>query len=268
MLWEPGRRSRCTTGSEREVEMKRTLLAAAVVAVVVPAGALAKEVTKLDVCGAAGCTSITDRAVLDNLGEGANGETYAATPALQPYYRLVYTVDAEGDTFTFTNYFVPGAKVTRGISQSGYTTWYPASPNFAETIARVGGEPLATPTIDWVKVGSRRVADPQSYTRLLTIRSRNRDYVDTGDWRRIVFHTSSPSPWSSDGTIAAFSGRKAALERDGGFVHLSKGLAKRIAARRSLSSGSGFGGHIITAAAIGAAAAALAAAAVARRRRR
>ena len=128
--------------------MRKTLLAAVVLALVVPAGALAKEVTKLEVCGAAACTSITDRAVLDNLGEGANGETYAATPALQPYYRLVYTVDAEGDTFTFTNYFVPGAKVTRGISQSGYTTWYPASPNFAETIISVGGEPLATPTID------------------------------------------------------------------------------------------------------------------------
>jgi hypothetical protein len=249
--------------------MRKALLAAVVLALVVPAGALAKEVTKLEVCGAAACTSITDRALLDKLGEGFNGETSASTPDLQPYYRLVYHVDAEGDTFTFTNYFVPRAKVTRGISQSGYTTWYTVSSEFAQTIAIVGGEPLATPTVDWVKVGGRVVADPESYTRLLTIRSRNRDYVDTGDWRRIVFHTSSPSPWSSDGTIAAFSGRKAALERDGGFVHLSKSLASRIAARKSLRSGSGFGAHVVTAAAVGAAAAAaLAAAAAARRRRR
>jgi hypothetical protein len=249
--------------------MKKALLAGAALALVLPAGALAKEVTKLDVCGAAGCTSITDRATLDKLGEGSNGESYAPTPKLQPYYRLVYHVDAgEGNTFTFTNYLVPGTKVTRGISQTGYTQWYPIDSTFVETIASVGGAPLATPGIDWVKVGGRVVADPQSYTRLLTIRSRNRDYVDAGDWRRVVFHTSSPSPWSSDGTIAAFSARKAALERDGAFVHLSKGLARRIAARKSLRSGSGFGAHVVTAAAVGAVAAALVAVALARRRRR
>src|SRR5919204_2632167 len=170
--------------------MRKLLLLAAAAALVAPASALAKEVTKLEVCGASGCNSTTDRAVLERIGEGSNGESTIAAPDLQPYYRLVYTVQAEPETFQFTNFYIPGAKATRGVDQRGYTHFYPVSPEFADSIESLarGLEPFPKPQILRVTIGRKVAADPASYERLLTLKARER-YTATTDWRRIKFAT-------------------------------------------------------------------------------
>jgi hypothetical protein len=75
--------------------MPRTLLLAAVAALALAAApaALAKEITKAEVCGPDGCTSVGDKAVFPIL---ANGGPPRTPPTAAPYYDIRITM-AEGE---------------------------------------------------------------------------------------------------------------------------------------------------------------------------
>jgi hypothetical protein len=225
--------------------MTKLLPLAFAIALVAPPNAFAKEVTKLEICGAAACASTTDQAVLQRLAGGTDGQTSAPVPALQPYYRLVYTIDAGEEKFQFTNYYLPGVKALRVVDDRHMAHFHPVTPEYADLLGTVaaGLEPFPKPEITRVTVGRKVAADPASYARLLTIKGRS-GYTEASDWQRIRFATSAPSPWSRDGTILQFSPRSGYLFRDGRFVKLPKQLAARVKAGRSLSTITGVKGGL------------------------
>ena len=73
------------------------------------APAAAKELTKVTVCGASGCTTITDRDELRRLPTG--GDTTAPPPEPTDYYTVTYSVEHEGASNRFTMYYVPAANL-------------------------------------------------------------------------------------------------------------------------------------------------------------
>ena len=89
--------------------MRKALLVVVALALIAPARAAAKELTKVEVCGPAACAATQDRALIDQIAGGNSVD--AATPALQPYYKLVFTIDVPDGPETFTNYYVPGVGV-------------------------------------------------------------------------------------------------------------------------------------------------------------
>jgi hypothetical protein len=156
--------------------VNRTLVVAVALALAFPATAAAKEIAAVKVCGASGCRDLS-KAVVDRIGEGSNGETFAPAPPLQPFYRLVYTVKAApGETFgdgktesTYTSWYVPGAHVTQSVDEAGYIVWYPVTREFADALAKLTAHlrPNAAPKLTSVRVDGRDVELTDQEFRLL-----------------------------------------------------------------------------------------------------
>lgn len=75
-----------------------------------PASAVAKEVTRVDVCGVGGCSRITDHAALDAYMQG--GEMAEAAPARpqRSYLLKVYMREGTGKSHqAWTNHWLPAA---------------------------------------------------------------------------------------------------------------------------------------------------------------
>jgi hypothetical protein len=216
----------------------RKLLAIAALALLAPATASAKELMKMEVCGPSACAAITDRAQLARMGEGGVRST---TPALAPYYKLVYTIDVppgESVGATFETYYLPGAGIQGlGRDDRGFATWWKPNTEFRDAIASVaaGIEPFAKPQITEVSIGGRVVAKPASYERLLTLNTR-RGWRGVRDWRRVWFVTDRPSPWS-DGAVLRYSPKRGYIHRDGKTMVLPKAVAARMRAGTALSGG-------------------------------
>jgi hypothetical protein len=88
--------------------MRLSALLAVSAALVLPAGAAAKEITALDVCGTNGCTRIDDRGVLRAFEDG--GEMAAAAPAgaYRSYLVRVHMREgAGGSDREWTNRWLP-----------------------------------------------------------------------------------------------------------------------------------------------------------------
>jgi hypothetical protein len=223
----------------KEASMHRALLGlTAVLTLALPAVASAKEISKLEVCGAGDCNSTSDRALLAHIGEGSDGGTPGSTPALQPFYKLTYTVSAgPGERFnngrtseTFSTYYVPGARETRGFDERGNASWLPASQVFVSALRRLtrGLEAFAAPRITAVTLDGRPVADPASYARLLTIRGSDAGFVDAVDWQAVEFRSKQPSPWTTETIPMLFSPETGVLARDGGYVKLPGDVAAAV----------------------------------------
>ena len=89
--------------------MKRLVFAFALLALLaVPAPAMAKELTKVEVCGADGCAAITGKTNLQNFGGSGEPDGSVAAPA--PFYEIRYTIDAEGESSQWSSWYVPSAK--------------------------------------------------------------------------------------------------------------------------------------------------------------
>ena len=247
--------------------MKKVVVAAAAVALAAPPVAAAKELTKLQVCGASGCASITDRSTLRKIGEGSNGETTAPTPRLQRYYRVTATIEAEHGG-QFTTFYLPAANLTRGINPGGYAQWFPASREYARAIAGLGVRPFPKPHARRVLIGGREAAGPATYARLLTLKAPEAPVSAATDWVTVSFRFTRPTPWSSDATTLEFSPSTGYLYRDGKTLDLPDGLASKIRARRSLSSDGGANVAYVFGGGLGGAAFLAVGAAVLTRRRR
>lgn len=222
----------------------RKLLAIAALALLAPATASAKELVKLQVCGPSACAAITDKALLMRMGEGgAKGKT----PALAPYYKLIYTIDVPGDEGvapTFEAWYVPAAGVQGGRDDHGFATWWRPNTEFRETVAAAaaGIEPFAKPQITEVSIGGKRCAQPATYERLLTLNVR-RGWRAIRDWKKVWFVTDRQSPWS-DGAVLRYSPKRGYIHRDGKTMVLPKAVASRMRAGASLS-GLAVGGCLV-----------------------
>jgi hypothetical protein len=213
--------------------MRKALLVVVALALIAPARAAAKELTKIEVCGPAACAATQDRALIDQIAGGDSVD--AATPALQPYYKIVFTVDV-GDGFeTWSNYYVPALGVEGFKDEHNYATWVeiPAASRAGLDTLVTGIAPFPKPTITGVTVAGRKVSDPASYERLITLRGHHGRRV-VNDWRGVRFATDVPSPWSSDAILLRFSPKRGYIYRDHRAHVLPRYMAARVKAGKSL----------------------------------
>lgn len=224
----------------------RRMLAVLLLALLLPAPAAAKELSKLDVCGASGCRSTKDLALLRDILRSSDGSGSASVPGLEPFYKLVYHVRAgRGESFNgrkefvFSTYFVPSTGVVRTTDERGAVLWSTASPVFADALAKLaqGVKPFATPRITRVTVGGKPVAKPASYERLITVTSENTDYVFADDWAHVKYRTARPSPWN--GILLDFSAKEQAIQRNNRWIHLDSALATEARLGAPLTGGGG-----------------------------
>jgi hypothetical protein len=229
--------------------MTRTLFITMALALVLPATAAGKEISSLKVCGSSGCAQLEDKAQLARIGEGSDGETLAPAPGLQPYYRLEYTVSAApgekfdgGKTeFTFTSWYVPGARVTQSVNEAGYIVWYPVTHEFADALAKLTAHlrAHAAPKLSNVRVNGRDVSRPRSYARLLAV-GEPKDVVAATDWRSVLFYSKRPSPWTRGGILMDVSRKEHAVYRGGLYVRLPARVTSAAAAALPLPGGGSF----------------------------
>jgi hypothetical protein len=216
----------------------RKLVAIAALALLAPATASAKELVKLQVCGPSACAAITDKAQLLRMGEGG---VRANTPALGPYFKLIYTIDIPADepnAPTFEAWYVPSSGVQgSGRNERGFATWWKPNTEFREAVAAAaaGIEPFAKPQITEVRIGGKLVARPATYERLLTLNAR-RGWRAVRDWKKVWFVTDRQSPWS-DGAALRYSPKRGYINRDGKTMVLPKAVASRMRSAAALSGG-------------------------------
>jgi hypothetical protein len=223
--------------------------------------AQAKELSAFKVCGTSGCTSVTDRTLLDNLMlafEGQDEAVHVSTPAPAPFLRLEYWVRgdrAQGPSFV--QYYVPSRGALALMTGPQSWSWLrPAAVKAIVDRVTAGVMPFGAPRISAVEIGGRAVRDPASYARLFTLRRKAERFPDEPDWQRIVIKTASPSPWSTSAATLEYSKSTDVLWRGSEFVKVPPSLATRIEARKSLTASTrgafpwmvlfgGFGGALL-----------------------
>jgi hypothetical protein len=95
-------------------------------ALVLPASAVAKEATRLDVCGAAKCARLTDRASLDAFMQG--GEMAAAAPsgAQRSYLLKAFVREGTGKSVQgWTSHWLPVAGLLASEDAPGHFNFSP-----------------------------------------------------------------------------------------------------------------------------------------------
>jgi hypothetical protein len=231
--------------TEGEVAVLRLtpLVALAALVLALPVTALAKEVSKVEICGPNDCASITDRALLGQWMESSDGST-TGPAAIAPFLRLEFTVTAApGETFedgkntvTWSDYYVPGAHVERGTGESGEAAWTRLGPRATEILrtAAAGIEPFPAPVVDSAMVGGRRAAGAATYARLF-----DRTWKPTYQWpastKRIRLHSNPASPWTDGKNELRFSAKQRLLVRDGETVKVPSSVARQLGRARSLT---------------------------------
>ena len=204
------------------------------------AQAQAKELSAFRVCGAAGCTSVTDRAVLTTLirsFEAQRGLARVSTPPPATFLRLEYWI--KGDRArgpSFVQYYVPSKGVAAVMTGPDSWTWIrPAAVSAVFRRASKRVRPFRTPRISSVTIGGKAVRDPVSYVRLFALESKADEFPADPDWQRIVLRTAAPSPWSTSAATLEYSKTTNVLWRGNEFVKVPSSTASRIEARESLA---------------------------------
>jgi hypothetical protein len=249
------------------------LVAAVAAALALAAGAQAKNLSELKLCGPNGCAAITDRATIDKW-EGSGDGMEIGTPALSPYYDLVLTVQAgEGEQFengatseSWSQWYAADSGALRGESSPGHAAWSQLQPAARDVLATLAKrvDPYPAPEITSARVGRRVAADPASYSQLFDPTWKEFAWWPTSHWTRIRVASASPSPWTDGKSILLYSPKRRLLSRDGVVYRVPRAVARELTAARSLRRASG---HVVEFAAVGVVAAALAATAAMRRRR-
>ena len=141
--------------------MKRLVFTFALLALLaVPAPAMAKELTKVEVCGADGCAAITGKTNLQNFGGSGEPDGSAAAPA--PFYEIRYTIDAEGESSQWSSWYVPSANRLATVDERTGVAWAPIDEPRLAALAKTL-KPFARPDITSVTIGSRKVTDDPSF---------------------------------------------------------------------------------------------------------
>jgi hypothetical protein len=218
----------------------RVVLLAAVLALVVPTAAVAKELSAATVCGAKGCTTFQKPSM--DLAGGGDGISEPA-PAAASYYTVKLTVDEQAHHESWTVFYVPGADMVVYRDEVGRTAFERLTGDAQRAFHRytAGIVPYSAPTITGATVGGRPVADPQSYLTLFAAPAAGESYPAAADFVPIVLHASRPSPWT-DGRYLMFSPSTGSLERGTRVVQLAPATVDAIVAGASLDDGSPDGG--------------------------
>jgi len=119
----------------------RLVIAAVVLALALPAAAAAKEVTRVDVCGADGCGRITDHGSLQAFMEGDDHQAAVPSGAQRSYTLKVRMRAGEGEaTHGWTTHWIPAANVLAFQDEPGRFAFtdVPARLRRALTIAARG----------------------------------------------------------------------------------------------------------------------------------
>jgi hypothetical protein len=136
----------------RERIMRTLVLAVALLLAAAPATAAAKEITKAEVCGPDGCSSVGDRASFALLGEGGPPRT---PPTAAPYYDVRITMDEGGQDATWSYAAVPARHAIR--ADDGTWIEMPAEQSALITKVAAGRKPY--PAADLV--GTAPPPDPK-----------------------------------------------------------------------------------------------------------
>jgi hypothetical protein len=216
------------------------LLAAAALALLLSAPAVAKELVKAELCGAAGCTAI-DKRDLELVPLG--GESFADPPPLGPYHELVTTAQdgpESTDTNTWTSWYVPSAGVIAFTNEYGSTKFQPVygrSATFMKTLAK-SVQPFPTPRITAAFVNGKRIAgDPGTYARLLTLDRAGPVRATEGVRVPIEVVSARRSPWTNGGVPLSYAPESGVLFRGPEQLRIADGLGDDLAHARALGSG-------------------------------
>jgi hypothetical protein len=213
------------------------LVLAAALALAAPAAA--KELSKAELCGPAGCIAINDKDTLRNIPTG--GETIAAQPPLQSFHtlRLTVTEGEGGPEHTWSVYYVDRAAMLAWLNEGGTIAWTDVRGSAATLMKRLARrvEPFRAPTISATAVGGRTVsADPASYLALFEQTGGRLDYTTMpSDWVPIDFRSATPSPWTDSPFELMYSPSTNAIERATRHIVLPGDLAADIEAARPLA---------------------------------
>jgi hypothetical protein len=243
--------------------------AAAVICLVVPAGAAAKELSSATICGESGCRTIDRPNEL--LAGGGDGIPEPA-PAASPYYAVRLTTTHEGREEAWTIFYVPGPAMLgfRSERDAAQFEQLEGPVVAAWRAAARGVDPFPAPRITSAAVDGEPVADPQSYLSLYGRTDEGAAYPAEPDFVPIVLHAARPSPWT-DLRYVMFSPSAGAVELGTRIVKLPEDTTAAIVARESLDDPSSSRGFAWPAVSFGLASAlvlTLAAALLARRSRR
>ena len=219
--------------------MKRLVFAFALLALLaVPAPALAKEVTNVAMCGPDGCKNFGNPSQLG--GWPSDGGPMGEMPGPAAFYELKYTVAAEGEQHTFSQWYVPSAGMVASRDEREGIYWMQFdNPVLASAAKEV--KPFPTPEISAVKIGDRTVTDnPASFLRLFTVQNADREAYPQGvaDWQPVTFVADKPSPWTLDKTAIYFSPSDGMLQRGVEMLKLPDDVAADLRNAEPLSGGS------------------------------
>jgi hypothetical protein len=221
--------------------MKALVVAAVgLVALALPATSAAKEIASVTVCGASGCR--TTHNPPQQIASGADGVPDPA-PAPAPYYTVTLTAGEPGAMESWQIFYVPEPAFLGLRGEAGRAVFERLEEGALPLLqaAARGVEPFPAPTITRVTVGGKRVADPASYTRLLTIEGEESSIAAPADFVPIVFHATRPSPWT-ELRYLMFSPSSGTLERSISLVELPDRLAAAVAGGASLDGSDGTSG--------------------------
>jgi hypothetical protein len=117
--------------------MRLSLVIAATAALALPAGAAAKEIVALDVCGTDGCTRISDRDTLRGFEDGS-ALAEAAPAGLQRAYELRVRIRDEGGEVQvgWTSLWLPEAGVMALDDGQPGATFMPVGPTLDRALRR------------------------------------------------------------------------------------------------------------------------------------
>jgi hypothetical protein len=217
--------------------MKRLLAVALVgaAALAVPGLAAAKELTKAEVCGVEDCTTVTGAALM-RLANAGDGSTESASPP-GPYYRVTLTTKHEGQSESWSIFYVPGDRLALPEGQ-----WEQiGGAALAEyKSATAGLRPFPTPELVRVTIDGRVMKDPASYAALYTAGSKDGvSFSGLADWVPVETRFRGDTPWSGEPYLF-FSPRNGTLQRGIEVVRLPEGMAADVRAGRSLRADDGF----------------------------
>ena len=209
--------------------MKRltSLACASLALLAAPGVAPAKELTHVQLCGPAACTSVTDGQTLRTIPTG--GETTAGPPPASSFYTMNMTVEAEGERHEWTIYYVPSANMLAAPDESGRVTWLPIFGTEATGVMKqlvADLKPYPEPVITRVTVGGKSVSsDPASYLELFAAESAGEAVPKEADWVRIELSSKDPNPWTDASGSLAYSPSARLLERGVELIRLPDAVA-------------------------------------------
>jgi hypothetical protein len=214
------------------------LLAFAIGALALAEAGAAKEPKKVELCGPAGCTAITDRSTLRAIPTG--GETLGEPPALASFYTMRLTVGAGPEEDSWRVYYVPSANAIAARDEAGKVSWFPIVGDAVSLMKRLvrGLQPFPAPTISSVTVDGKAVSgDPHAYLRLNELEAEGSSSESPGDWVPIDFVSVRPSPWTDAPRELMYSPSTHLLERGIEVIPVPDGIAADIEAGRTFGSG-------------------------------